>query len=158
VSVKHSVWNLGYFGSFLGLRGSKNENFEKKISDLKRASKITYKTYVTSLKKKISKNTKFWEFLRCGSPGQEKPSGDLKMAIFSLKPKVWEVTWFFSTYLYLKTHPQICFNNNFDILSFLYLLPRGWGNSETLGLYIYYVITKGRGRVWRIPIFIMFTL
>jgi len=47
-----------YFGSFLGLRESKNENFEKKISDLKRASKITYKTYVTSLKKNFSKKHK----------------------------------------------------------------------------------------------------
>ena len=47
-----------YFGSFLSLRGPKNENFEKKNSDLKRASKITYKTYVTSLKKKIKKKHK----------------------------------------------------------------------------------------------------
>ena len=115
-------------GVFLGLWGSNNENFEKKFQIWKELQKSHIK-HMSHPSKKNSKNTKFGEFLRCGSPGQEKPSGDLKMAIFSLKPKVWEVTWFFSNYLYLKTHPQICFNNNFDILSFLYLLPRGWGNS-----------------------------
>ena len=101
----------------------------KKIQIWKVLQKIHIKHMSHPSKKFFQKNTKFWEFLRCGSPGQEKPSGDLKMDIFSLKPKLWEVTWFFSTYLYLKTHPQICFNNNFDILSFLYLIPRGWGNS-----------------------------
>ena len=40
----------------------------------------------------FQKTQNFEIFLRCGSPGQEKTSGDLKMAIFSLKLKELEVT------------------------------------------------------------------
>ena len=51
-----------YFGSFLGLGGSKTENFKQKFLDLKKASKNTYKTYVTFLKKKHFKKQFFFRF------------------------------------------------------------------------------------------------
>ena len=55
-----------FFFKKRGLKGSKNENFQKKISDLKCASNNTYETCATCPQKGFSKKVKIMFFFKKG--------------------------------------------------------------------------------------------